>query len=144
MLSVVTMTGGPGSAERTAELRDALTHLVGAGSEPGRADSLPEWLTRSFSAPLSREEKEAWLATWRAAGHQGKAALEQERGWELGQWLYWFSPENDIWTLAGVSVPSPGVLQITLEHSDEPFLTAALAWLAEVGGFEMSEPVRMM
>jgi hypothetical protein len=48
---------------------------------------LPGWFVSACSPPQSVDEREAWLARWRALDRAGKAAAEAALGWTLVDWL---------------------------------------------------------
>ncbi|MFD7261157.1 hypothetical protein [Streptomyces sp. NPDC059874] len=102
------------------------------------ASRLPRHFAEKFSKEMSEADKVAWLHRWRAASSGEKARLEEERGWELGQWLYWFSPKNEYWRVVDVvKSADPLSCSILLECDDEQFPREALEWLAACVGGEL-------
>ncbi|MCK1823692.1 hypothetical protein MTQ10_29950 [Streptomyces sp. XM83C] len=100
--------------------------------------SLPAWLSEQFSPPMSPADKEAWLSRWRKASPGEKVALERERGWEAGQWLYWFSRSNDFWEISEVCAVADHLVEVRLSCADTPAPIEAMRWLAAAAGLRSS------
>jgi hypothetical protein len=151
MKSRITMlAGSPEGGRMVASVYSLLGDLIRRRSDGTLDDherwqaELPEWLTRRFSRELSDEERQDWLARWRSASPADKAALEESRGWELRQWLYWFSAGNDLWTIDDVVLsPTGQELSIVIRHVDDPVPVRALQWLASAAGITFGEVSRI-
>jgi hypothetical protein len=99
---------------------------------------LPEWLLEGFSPTRSKEDAAAWLAQWRKADVQEQARLEEERGWELMDWIYWFSSDNEEWVLGPVNRdPALPLLRVRLEGAEEQSPVKALEWLIIQSGCQV-------
>jgi hypothetical protein len=125
---------GSHGTTRLQEVLDILLEWRGSNGRGTIWPELPEWLRRSFSPELSPDEAKAWLANWRSASPEEREHLERERGWGYEDWVYWFSAENDIWHLVSVTQVSESMIDVQIEHSDDPFPFKALDWLVEKAG----------
>ncbi|GAA1956721.1 hypothetical protein [Catenulispora subtropica] len=144
MRSAIPVGGDAAVDAALVSLIEVLTapHVPDRSDHAGWAALLPDWLLRRFATPATREQKLAWLEQWRRMSPERQAAAEAERGWELGQWLYWVLGAGGLWRLAGYDHAAPGGgLRVVLEHDDDPFPQAALTWMIDVAGGEAGEAV---
>ncbi|MFI6228832.1 hypothetical protein ACIBCR_16135 [Micromonospora echinospora] len=99
---------------------------------------LPRWLLVRFASELTPEENEVWLNRWREAPPDRKAELEDARGWELGEWLYWFQRDNDIWVIVGAWIEGQRLV-VDIEQADDPVPTRVLRWTCEAAGLRIEK-----
>ncbi|MEO3778471.1 hypothetical protein ABGB16_16795 [Micromonospora sp. B11E3] len=122
------------------EVRDLFLLLAEARVMEPDEDSwrarLPRWLLDHFAEELTPEENEAWLNRWREAPLAQKAQMEDARGWELGEWLYWFQRDNEMWTIVGARLEDQR-LTVDIEQADDPVPTRVLQWTCEVAGLRI-------
>lgn len=94
---------------------------------------LPGWLLANFAPQVSPAESRSWLRRWRWASPMKRREMEDQAGWELSEWLYWFSASNDFWHIVRVSTESSSAT-ISLAAADDVIPTQALEWLVEKSG----------
>lgn len=100
-----------------------------APGNPAWVQALPGWFVAACSPEQTDDERETWLARWRALDRAGKAAAEAGRGWTLRDWLAALDPQMRAWRWwacdgARVSVVVDGW----------PAPLAALEWLLTAAG----------
>ncbi|MFJ4906799.1 hypothetical protein ACIQCR_14985 [Streptomyces sp. NPDC093249] len=140
------ISGPTRSIEKLAEISrptpDSTSRLHEIASKPG--SDLPLWILKEFSAPLTREEKMEWLKQWRAAPREEKIQMEDSQGWEVSEWLHWFSPDNQYWKISTVTFgPGPEAMRIYIHHDDEPIPVGAIEWMISTAGASISEIKRI-
>ncbi|MFP1629862.1 hypothetical protein ACLB9X_33040 [Streptomyces sp. 5K101] len=91
--------------------------------------TLPAWLTAEFSNPRDERMERAWLRRWRWASSSKRQAMEEEAGWALDEWLYWFSPQNEFWRLEGIARIDTGRVVVRIRSADHYAPLKALEWL---------------
>jgi hypothetical protein len=127
------------SQEILEKVREVLRMFLehDSGSWPSDEDwreSLPSWLVSSSAPEMSSEEADAWLKKWQGLSPEERQRLEEDSPWALGDWLYWFEPDQRQWTWWTASVRDPDTLEVKLEAKEWPQPTAALEWLFRAAG----------
>lgn len=107
---------------------------IDESSERFWREKLPEWLISSFAPPVSAAESRSWLRMWRMSSMDKRRKMEDEAGWEIRDWLYWFSPGNEFWRISHVCWTEDAALDIVLQAADDPVPMLALEWLIEGSG----------
>ncbi|MGW6403950.1 hypothetical protein [Streptomyces sp. NPDC055134] len=95
---------------------------------------LPIWLVAEFAEKKSPREADSWLRRWRRSSRETQLAMESDAGWEMDEWLYWFSHQNEAWRLVHVSRAEPESVTLSFIASDSYLPSQAIEWLASVSG----------
>ncbi|MFD8309401.1 hypothetical protein ACFV29_44920 [Streptomyces sp. NPDC059690] len=135
----LSVKGGSDSLERLAEVLDTLREYPPDGrldeeSEAYWRTRLPGWIVAEFADRMSPREARAWLRKWRRKSLENRVEMEDAAGWELIDWLYWFSRGNEFWRIEEYSLRDNGGMVVTLGVADEPVPMQALEWLIEKSG----------
>ncbi|MCD9872268.1 hypothetical protein [Streptomyces guryensis] len=139
----VSVTGGRESLVRLAEVLDALKEYPPDGkldeeSEAYWRTRIPGWMVANFADQMSPQESRAWLRKWRRASVENRSEMEDAAGWELLDWLYWFSLGNEFWRIGGYSLRDSGEMVVTLSAANERVPMQALEWLIEKCGAKIA------
>lgn len=126
------------------KVKQILDTVLSLSRDPWPSDEewsqlLPAWLVESFVPERSREELEEWLQRWRSLPPEEKGAAAQAAGWSLGDWIYWFQPEERQWSWWSAAVLDPDLLQIRVQAQDWPFPSEAFEWLIKAAGADSVE-----
>ncbi|MEQ4305132.1 hypothetical protein ABNF97_27755 [Plantactinospora sp. B6F1] len=127
------------SGAKLEEVLDLLLLLGEArASEPDDSwkARLPRWLLDRFARESTPEENETWLNRWREAPQAQKAEMVNARGWELGEWLYWFQRDNEMWAIVGARIEDQNLI-VDIEQADDPVPTSVLRWTCEIAGLRI-------
>ncbi|CAL9278981.1 hypothetical protein SUDANB51_08083 [Streptomyces sp. enrichment culture] len=77
------------------------------------------------------------MRMWRWSSESKRIKMERESGWELLDWLYWFSSENQFWRISEIVWGGGGSMSLSISSADNHFPTQALEWLVEKSGAEI-------
>jgi hypothetical protein len=133
-----------GSKDSLARLAEVLRRL--AEGRPGELDedselywqeNLPEWLVSNFATKASGAKSRAWMHMWRWSSESKRIKMERESGWELLDWLYWFSSGNEFWSLSEINWGGGESMSLSLSVVDNHIPTRALEWVVEKSGAEI-------
>ncbi|MFI1995007.1 hypothetical protein [Actinoplanes sp. NPDC020271] len=144
MISEIELAPAPGGHGRVQETVGLLQLLKTRLDDDWQLvlEDLPGWLVDAFAPERTDEESNQWRARWLAS--DDPVAFMNESGWTASGWLYWFSSENEFWTLKDVRLDDDGRgLTMLVEHEDSPFPSEAVRWLAFVAGLEAGEEKRI-
>ncbi|MEU3536043.1 MULTISPECIES: hypothetical protein [Streptomyces] len=139
----VVVEGEAGSLARLASVLECLMQAPPAGEldeacELAWRGRLPGWLVSQFASEASAAESRAWLNGWRRASAAKRAEMEDEAGWELLDWLYWFSSDNEFWHLIDFSRSKDREMIVLLATADDCTPMKAIEWLVEKSGAEIT------
>ncbi|MER7421071.1 hypothetical protein ABT346_30595 [Micromonospora peucetia] len=132
-----------GHGERVRETADLLLWLKDHGDATPQdlVRVAPGWLIHAFVPERTAEENEAWLVQWQASSDP--LAFERESGWTASNWIHWFSPDNEFWSVEEVRIDGGGSrLTVQLEHDNDPIPFEAVRWLALVAGLHVGDAFR--
>ncbi|MBL7500248.1 hypothetical protein I6A84_31130 [Frankia sp. CNm7] len=130
------------SAERAEDLVGLLGNLVvRRAPDDVSLHGLPAWLSTAFAPASTDSEASEWVALWRAATPAEKGALEVNHGWEFGEWIHWFSTQNELWEIRSAELTESGGVEVLVEHVDDPFPVQALEWLVDVAGYRVASVI---
>ncbi|WP_146054742.1 hypothetical protein [Methylovulum psychrotolerans] len=90
---------------------------------------LPVWFTERFAPEMTHEQALEWLKEWRSMSSEDKALAEQQKGWDLFNWLGWFHPDKRFWSLGSASIKDANVIEVTLLTAEDIFPSGAIQWL---------------
>jgi hypothetical protein len=90
---------------------------------------LPRWFVETCRPEESHEEAEAWLRSWRLI-----SPAEEERGWSLANWLYWFEPDQRFWYWWDAQVVDRDTVRVVIEAHEMPPPLGSLMWLFKAAG----------
>ncbi|MEV7314527.1 hypothetical protein AB0N56_16470 [Streptomyces microflavus] len=110
--------------------RDLPLEVTKAAEEEWRA-LLPQWFVDRFAPDLTESAARSWGRRWRWASLAKRRSMEAEAGWEIGEWLYWFSRQNDMWRLLSFRKESSNVAILQIESADSYFPSKALEWTVQ-------------
>ncbi len=103
---------------------------------------LPKWFVDAFAPERSSEENEAYLRWWDSLNEDEKMnAARKPRRWSLGDWIYWFKPENRAWFWWHAKVSGPHEIILALQVDGYPFPRGSLEWLCRAAGANVFEGV---
>jgi hypothetical protein len=92
---------------------------------------LPRWFVTSCAPQPTPEERELWLAHWRALDQAGKAEAEAALGWTLVDWLIAMGPETRAWWWWAADDRN-GTLHVTVDGWPAPLASAE--WMLRAAG----------
>lgn len=105
-------------------------------SDTAASRKIPDWFKNFCTAPLSTDEMNVWLATWRKLPRAEQIIFETEKGWSLQDWLYWMQPENRTWYVVGASEKLGQQSMVSLAVDSWPTPVGAAEWMLRAAGAE--------
>ena len=126
-------------------IKDVVSVVVQNSTEPWPSDEmwrrlLPAWYVSRCAPEESREKAEAWLRHFKSLPHEQQVKANEAREWSLGNWIYWFQPDNREWFWWNGRVEDSNTLRVTVESAELPFPYDALVWLFRASGATQVEP----
>lgn len=131
--TLLVRSGAPGQVlDRAKTLLESVLTGFAAGLGPDDAEwseRLPDWFVAACSPELTGEERERWLAHWRALDRAGKVRAEAELGWTVVDWLYAVGPEQRPWWWWATDEQT-GMLELMVDGWPAPLASAEWMLLA--------------
>jgi hypothetical protein len=94
---------------------------------------LPEWFVAQTAPEMPIETDPPRRPRWWQLVRSPQVH-EQAGPWSLGNWLYWFRPENRTWFWWGAYLVSTTEISLLLAADDWPVLVGALEWAFACAG----------
>jgi hypothetical protein len=142
---VFDVRSGAVSAAQFAGLMRLVKEIAkdGAGHDEAYWRSrMPDWMLSKFAEDMTAEKKLDWLNRWRQASPARRQELEGETGWELGQWLHWFTDQSDMWSISDVMMNGDTVI-VEIVHEDDPVPLEVFRWTGEALDIAIPAVVRV-
>lgn len=117
-----------------SEARRVLIELRATQSEELLRPTLTPSFLAAFRPPYSNDERVRLLERWRKSDRDQQLALEDEMGWTLSNWLYWFEPENRHWFWHSLTIRDQQRATLVAEVTGWPFPWGALRQLFVASG----------
>jgi hypothetical protein len=129
-----------GAPDVLRRAKEVLSILDEAGLQEWPSDEewtkkLPWWFVSACAPPMTTQQANEWLASWRKLPPNEQAQMEIEKDWALPDWLYWMQPENRQWCWWDAkAVDDIDHIVVAVVVEAWPFSWGALRWLFKTAG----------